>query len=422
MHHGGAFSKEGALSYDGGQVAFFGNIDKDVFSYNHLVQLARIVGFMDGDNLFYLIPGRSLDDGIDLLKDDTSALEMMKYANQTNCFEVYIQQREHPIVGDTVQEITTTQVNKGHNKKRLNKKREKRIWSADEENALVDILYEMNNSGRKADTGHKCGYMTYIEKELAKRFPNANIKADPHIQSEVKKLKKMLSYVLDIQQHGSGFGWDDERKMVVGDLELFNGWAKSRNGAANLYMKPFVNYDKLCEIYANDLAKGSKAKGPGDDIDLQEEQSADNMTEPSHQSDSVIDSQSHLQCPGSNPSNGNKSSGSRKRKFVEDDVVSCEFSNLSKSLKNLVEVQTSNAAAMNVIQSAYAHELEAQKQTDKRREQLFSVLTKFPEFTRDQLVKAALIIGQDATKLNMFFTTPQDFKSAFIWEVLRSSK
>ncbi|KAF8653487.1 hypothetical protein HU200_062236 [Digitaria exilis] len=172
----------------------------------------------------------------------------------------------------------------------------------------------MNNSGWKADTGHKCGYMTYIEKELAKRFPNANIKADPHIQSEVKKLK-MLSYVLDIQQHESGFGWDDERKMVVGDLELFNGWAKSRNGAANLYMKPFVNYDKLCEIYANDLAKGSKAKGPGDDIDLQE-QSADNLTEPSHQYDSVIDSQSHLQCPGSNPSNGNKSSGGRKRKFV----------------------------------------------------------------------------------------------------------
>nr|CAB3449356.1 unnamed protein product [Digitaria exilis] len=304
--------------------------------------------------------------------------------------------------------VPCDQVNKGHNKKRLNKKREKRIWSAEEENALVDILYEMNGSGWKADTGHKCGYMTYIEKELAKRFPNSNIKADPHIQSEVKKLKKMLSYVLDIQQHGSGFGWDDERKM-------------SRNGALNLYMKPFVNYDKLCEIYANDLAKGSNAKGPGDHIDLLEEQSAKNTSEPAHQSESVVDSQSHLQCPGSNPSNGNKPSGSRKRKFVEDDAMSWEFSNLSKSLKNLVEVQTSNAAAMNVIQSAYAHELEAQKQTDKRREQLFFVLTKFPQFTRDELVKAALIIGQDATKLNMFFTTPEDFKSAFISEVLRSS-
>jgi hypothetical protein len=33
-------------------------------------------------------------------------------------------------------------------------------------------------------------------------------------------------------------------------------------------MKPFPNYDKLCEIYATDLAKGAKAKGPGDEVDL----------------------------------------------------------------------------------------------------------------------------------------------------------
>jgi hypothetical protein len=78
----------------------------------------------------------------------------------------------------------------------------------------------------KVDTGHKSGYMTHIEKELAKRFPNADIKAEPHIQSQVKKLKKMLSYILDIQQSGSGFGWDDERKMVFGDQDIFNGWAK----------------------------------------------------------------------------------------------------------------------------------------------------------------------------------------------------
>ena len=84
----------------------------------------------------------------------------------------------------------------------------------------------MNDSGWKVDTGHRSGYLTFIEKELAKRLPNANIKADPHIQSKVKALKKLLSYVLDVQQNGSGFGWDDERKMVVGDKSLFLGWAK----------------------------------------------------------------------------------------------------------------------------------------------------------------------------------------------------
>lgn len=110
--------------------------------------------------------------------------------------------------------------------RKLNKKRDKKIWTAEEEKTLIDVLYEMNDSGWKADTGHKCGYTSYVEKELAKRLPNAEIKADPHIQSKVKTMKKLLSYVLDIQQNGSGFGWDDDRKMVVGDKKLFSDWAK----------------------------------------------------------------------------------------------------------------------------------------------------------------------------------------------------
>jgi len=37
---------------------------------------------------------------------------------------------------------------------------------------------------------------------------------------------------------------------------------QSHPGAAALYGKPFVNFDKLFEVYASDLAKGVKAKGP----------------------------------------------------------------------------------------------------------------------------------------------------------------
>ncbi|TVT98398.1 hypothetical protein EJB05_56299, partial [Eragrostis curvula] len=404
LHRGGAFSKEGSLTYDGGNVAVFRNIDKDVMSYFHLVDLAKSVGCKDGDTLFYGIPGRSLDNGIDHIKDDNSVSEMMKYANQTNYLEVYVQHNElhtggHPTVGDTEQRNPPAQVKKGKKTRKMQKKRERGPGVQKK---------KMTESGWKADTGHKSGYMTYIEKELAKKFPNANIKADPHVMS---------------QSNGSGFGWDDERKMVAGDKELFDGWAKSQNGAANLYMKPFVHYDKLCKIYANDLAKESNAKGPGDEFDFGEEQSVDNtMTEQTQQSESVVESQSHLQCPGSNPSSGNKNSGSRKRKHVDDEAVSFELFNLSKSLTHLVEAETINATAMQVIQSAYDHKLKAQKLTDERREQLYSVVTKFSEFTCDQLVRADRIIGADATTLNMFFTTPKEYKSEYIRQVLESSK
>ena len=84
----------------------------------------------------------------------------------------------------------------------------------------------MNDSAWKVDTVHKSGYLTFIEKEMSKVLPKAELKADPYIKSKVKILKKQLSYILEIQQNGSGFGWDDESKMVIGNRETYKGWAK----------------------------------------------------------------------------------------------------------------------------------------------------------------------------------------------------
>lgn len=87
-----------------------------------------------------------------------------------------------------------------------------------------------------------------------------------------------------------------------------------------------------------------------------------------------------------------------------------------------MQVEAANAEAMSVMQSAFTQELEARKRSDERREQLFGVLTKFTEFTSDQIVKAALMIGQNEERLNLFFTTPDEFKSEFVRQVLKKSK
>jgi ABC-type polar amino acid transport system ATPase subunit len=97
--------------------------------------------------------------------------------------------------------------------------------------------------------------------------------------------------------------------------------------------------------------------------------------------------------------------------FFDEDVFALKFSGLSKSLKTLVDAEAANAGALNAIQTAYSKELEAQKQTTERRENLFNVLQKYTEFTHGEIVKAALIIGQNEAKLNLFFTTPE-FRSS----------
>ena len=116
MHHGGAFSKHGELTYDGGDVTLFPKIEMDKMSYYRLVQLAKTVGFKEGDTLYYAIPGRSLDDaGIDHLKDDASVCDMMKYSNQAKFLEVYIKHNEnvvsaYPTCDDAAQQVNTDEV------------------------------------------------------------------------------------------------------------------------------------------------------------------------------------------------------------------------------------------------------------------------------------------------------------------------
>ncbi|KAL2931843.1 hypothetical protein RDABS01_037253, partial [Bienertia sinuspersici] len=270
----------------------------------------------------------------------------------------------------------------------ITKKRDRRICSAEEEILLIDLLYEMNGTGWKVDTGHKSGYLTYIEKEMAKKLPNCNLKANPHIKSKVKVMKKQLTYILEIQQNGSGFGWDDEQKMVTGDKEIFMGWAKSRDGAAPLFMKSMIHYDKLVEIYANDLAKGGKVKGPGEQSDSSEEQCTINTNQVGGQ-----------QCV--------------KRKSHEVDILEREFIQISKTLSSLIEVEKDNAMAMNDIKRAFVHEVDVHEQTTEKRKQLFQLLSTLSGLTTEQIVKDTRLIGQDTAKMDLFFTMPDDFKVIF---------
>ena len=116
MHRGGAFSKHGELTYDGGDITLFPKIEMDKMSYYRLVQLAKTVGFKEGDTLYYAIPGCSLDDaGIDHLKDDASVCDMMKYSNQAKFLEVYIKHNKnvvsaYPTCDDAAQQVNTDEV------------------------------------------------------------------------------------------------------------------------------------------------------------------------------------------------------------------------------------------------------------------------------------------------------------------------
>lgn len=170
-----------------------------------------------------------------------------------------------------------------------------------------------------------------------------------------------------------------------------------------------IHYEKLVEIYANDLAKGSKVKGPGDESDLEEEQSTLNATQ---NGGNQVAEESTSQTRGIN----NTTSTSRqslKRKSCEVDPLEVEFIHISKSITSLLEVEKESALAMNDMKKAFVHEVNVHEDTCEKRKQLFQVLCALPNLTPDQVVKATRLIGQDVAKMDLFFTMPDDFKAIF---------
>ena len=105
--------------------------------------------------------------------------------------------------------------------------RNKRVWTPSEDEKLVECLVELCVSGKvKCDNGFKPGAFLQVEKMLEEKLPNSGLKASPHIESRVKTLKKQFNAIMDMLTHGSGFSWDNEKKMVLCDQDVFEGWVK----------------------------------------------------------------------------------------------------------------------------------------------------------------------------------------------------
>ncbi|KAL2901238.1 hypothetical protein RDABS01_026320 [Bienertia sinuspersici] len=139
-----------------------------------------------------------------------------------------------------------------------------RRWTGKEDELLVKLLLDMNFEGKwKVDGGFKSGYLTHLEKFFSEKMPKSGFNAS-NIDSRLSYLKKKFNALLEIKNKGSGFGWDDNLKMVTGDHKLFEEWSKSHKEAKGMFRKPFPLFDDLEEIYAKDRATGMKSAMPAD--------------------------------------------------------------------------------------------------------------------------------------------------------------
>ncbi|KAJ8453174.1 hypothetical protein Cgig2_008058 [Carnegiea gigantea] len=91
INYGGVFEKgESGLEYKGGGTRTLWLVDADLLSYFEVKGLAEDVGFTNIEEIYYVIPWLSMEDGIRPLKTDYDSLDMAQCARKTKKISAYI--------------------------------------------------------------------------------------------------------------------------------------------------------------------------------------------------------------------------------------------------------------------------------------------------------------------------------------------
>ncbi|KAK0585181.1 hypothetical protein LWI29_024345 [Acer saccharum] len=107
----------------------------------------------------------------------------------------------------------------------------KRFWTEEEDNKLIEPLLELNNNGRfKAEGSFKPGHLKELEKKLHEKLPRYDLLAKPHIESRMKTLKTHFHIVHDMLtgSNCSGFGWDIEKKTVTAEKPVWDAYIQKQ--------------------------------------------------------------------------------------------------------------------------------------------------------------------------------------------------
>ncbi|PNX55395.1 hypothetical protein L195_g049024, partial [Trifolium pratense] len=140
------------------------------------------------------------------------------------------------------------------------KKRDRRQWSDSEDEALLDILIEAVNKGHRCDNGQfKAHTLRMTETKLEETFPRCGIEVKPHIESTMKRLRSIYGIIYDMVNQ-SGFGWDEERKIIkVENDEVWKDYVKSHPNAKDYRYAPIRLIDKLAHAFGKDRATGKRS-------------------------------------------------------------------------------------------------------------------------------------------------------------------
>ncbi|XP_061341923.1 uncharacterized protein LOC133288223 [Gastrolobium bilobum] len=283
-------------------------------------------------------------------------------------------------------------------------------WTAEEDKVLVECLIDIGSSW-KGENGFKPGFSGAVEKLMHQRIPGCTLRGIPHITSRVKLLKKHYNAIAEMigGSGGSGFGWNDAKKMIDVEREVFNDWVKSHPNAKGLFNKPFPHYDSLGVVFGKDVASGVNAEEATESIGCLEREATFNAESgtafdeyldltgdyiPTPCVDTTMPDIAADEVSPPSPVSTATARKGKKRQRSEDTLVV----EVVDVMKDLTQHYRKSTDSIDNLVACFQHQVEG----NQRRMSIVTELEKFEDLTETQMVQVAVQLGRDSNLTDVF--------------------
>ncbi|XP_066400515.1 uncharacterized protein [Miscanthus floridulus] len=234
--------------------------------------------------------------------------------------------------------------------------RNKRMWTADEDDELVKALCEVSADPRyKVEGGaFKNCYSQGIENILAQKLPGRGIKASPHVDSRLKVMKRKYYSIKDMLA-SPGFSWDDTRKMIQCEKQRYDEYCRDHPRAKGLYGVPFVYFDTFDAIYGKDRSAGEGLEGSEDAIANMENENTNEVGDDEVEEDRMSTGISGRSLAATLSSKSQKKcTHDGKRNRTESNCPSLDkFKDVHVQFQNAIQHASTMAAAMELFKDVH---------------------------------------------------------------------
>ncbi|CAN1126390.1 hypothetical protein LINPERHAP2_LOCUS3407 [Linum perenne] len=291
-------------------------------------------------------------------------------------------------------------------------------WTMQLDTLFIKVMKEMVDNGQMVNGNFKPGAYPQMEKMMEVFAPEAGIKADPHLRSRHKTLKKQYVAV-QLLKSQSGYGWNDEMKCPDIEDGIYNDFVKLHPECAKLNRVPFPLYDDLHYLFGKTRATGDGVKQITDPVPEPSSESnvsesfvavEDVLIEDIPNADNAAQTYSSDKRKEKATPSGDSTQSKKKHKVQDvsfaDDITSKLAARFEPIINKTIESLGNILAEEVVVETS-------------QKDAIMEELEKLEGLTEDQVVDAALILVNDEWKLRLFYKLKSDAtKTRFVLRLI----